>query len=283
MSRAVWYLIIATSLFSVINVGVKYLGNLPASEIVVFRAFTSFVICAFFIWKKRGRFLGKNKPVLFARGLSGTIALLALFTCLQNMPLAVAATLINLSPILTVVIAHFYLKEKANLQQWIFLLLSFVGVYLVRGDVEPVAWHWMLLGLSAAFFAAIAYTCVRKLRLTEDPLVVILYFPLVTVPLVGPVMIYEWETPVGIEWGILLGIGVLTQAAQYFMTLAYQMETAAKVMIFNYTGLFWGVILGWSLFNEKLSLGQVSGVVLVFICLCGNYFVSNSAKLKSRV
>ena len=280
MNRAVIYLIIATSLYSVINVAVKYLGNIPPSQIVVFRAVISAIICSVFIWKKRGSFLGKNKKILFFRGFFGTIALISLFICIQNIPLAVAMTLINLSPILTVIISHFYLKEKANKWQWVLLLTSFAGVVLVRGVAEPVPWPWMLLGLLAAFFAAMAYTCVRQLRLTEDPLVVILYFPLITIPMISPVMIYQWVTPIGHEWLVLLTIGVLTQAAQYFMTLAYQMETAAKVMIFNYAGLFWGVLFGWTLFEEKLTATQLLGVLIVFLCLCGNFFVSK-APLKS--
>lgn len=285
MNRAILYLVLATSLYSVINVGVKYLGHLPASQVVVFRAFISFLICSFFIWKKGGSFGGTNKKVLWLRGIFGTVALFSMFACLQKIPLAVSMTLINLSPIITVVIAHVVLKEKANLSQWIFLLLSFVGVFLVRGSVEPVPWVWMLLGLNAALFAAMAYTCVRHLRTTEDPLVVILYFTLVTVPFVGPVMAYQWVTPQGWEWLILIGIGVLTQGAQYFMTLAYQMETAAKVMIFNYAGLFWGVLLGWLIFNESLSLMQILGVLLVFGCLCGNYYFSKRPfrlKIKSK-
>lgn len=278
MNRAMWYLILAVSLFAVMNAGVKFIPQIPASEVVVFRGLTSLVLCLFFIWKKQGRFIGKNKKILFARGFSGTIALFSLFTVIQKIPLAVASTLINLTPILTVFIAHIFLKEKANFKQWVFLILSFIGVILVRGGVEPVPWIWMSLGLVAAFFAAIAYTCVRILRTTEDPLVVILYFPLVTIPMVGPVMIYEWVTPTWQEWAVLLGIGLITQVAQYFMTLAYQMEKAAKIMVFNYTGLFWGVIFGYTLFDEPLTWGQVSGVLLVFFCLCGNYYVSLGKK-----
>jgi drug/metabolite transporter (DMT)-like permease len=278
MNRAVLYLLLAVGIFSIINVGVKFLSHLPATEIVLFRGVVSFILCAYFIWRKKKSFLGKNKKLLFARGFFGTIALLSLFLCLQKIPLAVAMTLIGLTPIMTVIIAHFYLKEKAEPRQWGFLLLSFLGVALVRGGVEPVSWLWMGVGLGAAFFAALAYTCVRELRTTEDPLVVILYFPLVTVPMVGPMVYFQWQTPQGLEWWILIGIGVLTQVAQYFMTLAYQMETAANVMIFNYTGLFWGIILGWVFFAETLTLTQVIGVLVVFTCLCGNYFVGLKKK-----
>lgn len=278
MSQAVLFLLIATSLFSIINVGVKFLDHIPASEIVVFRALVSFLICFYFIRKKNIPLLGKNLKLLFMRGLFGTFALASLFFCLQKIPLAVASTLINLTPILTVVIAHFYLKEKASPMQWFFLLFSFVGVYFVRGGIEPIPIHWMLLGVFSALCASIAYTCVRQLRLSEDPLVVIMYFPLITVPLMGPVMAYQWVTPVKTDWLVLIGIGVLTQIAQYFMTLAYQMEQASKVMIFNYTGLFWGILFGYIVFQEDLTQRQLWGILVVFLCLCGNYVVSQKRK-----
>lgn len=274
VNQAVLYLFFATLLYSFINVGVKILSHLPTSEVVLYRASVSLVICAYFIWRKGGSFLGQNRKVLLLRGFFGTLALFSLFLCVQKIPLAVAVTLINLSPIFTVILAHLILKEKASPLQWLLLLFSFVGVYLVRGQTDPVPLVWMLLGVASAFFAGLAYTCVRVLRLSEDPLVVILYFPLVTIPLMGPLAAHQWILPQGWEWGILIAIGILTQIAQYLMTVAYQIETAARVMVFNYFGLFWGVILGWSLFDERLSVVQLLGVLLVFACLSANYFVS---------
>jgi drug/metabolite transporter (DMT)-like permease len=274
MNLAVVYLLLATSLYSIINLGVKFLGHLPASEIVVSRQILTLLISAYFLWRKGGRFVGTNRKLLFARGLFGSIALLAFFTCLQKVPFAVAMTLINLTPIFTVIIAHFYLKERASPTQWALLLLAFLGVVMVRGGVEPVPWVWMGLGLLAALFASVTYTVIRELRTTEDPLVVILYFPLVTLPLVTPLAAYEFVTPQGLDWLILLAIGGLTQAAQYFMTVAYQLEKAAKIMVFNYISLLWGVLFGWTLFQEALSTRQLLGVLLVFLCLCLNFLVT---------
>ncbi|MCB0377809.1 MAG: DMT family transporter [Bdellovibrionales bacterium] len=277
MAQSVMYLLISTTLFSLINVGVKWIDHLPASEIVVFRGSLSLLICYLLIKKKGIPLLGKNRKILFLRGFFGTLALFSLFICLQKIPLAVATTLINLSPILTVVISQIFLKEKAHPIQWGFLLLSFLGVYLARGGVEPVPMEWIVLGFFAALFAGAAYTCVRQLRLSEDPLVVIMYFPLVTIPMISPVMVYEWVTPKNWDWAVLVGIGLLTQVAQYFMTLAYQREKAAKIMVFNYAGLLWAVLWGWLFFHESLEPVQILGITIVLSCLLGNYFVSRKA------
>ncbi len=280
MNKAILYLITATSVFSVINVLVKSLDSIAPSEIVFFRALVSLVLCLFFIHRKGAPVWGNNKKVLFLRGFFGTLSLFSFFLCLQNMPLAVAMTLINFSPLLTVFIAHLLLKEKAHSSQWLFLMISLGGVFLIRGELNPVPLPWILLGLFAALCAAAAYTCVRFLRTSEDPLVVIFYFPLVTIPTIGPLMLIEWKTPGVSEWVLLVLIGVLTQIAQYYMTLAYQLETAAKVMVFNYAGLLWGVLLGWVIFSEELTLKQILGVLVVFCCLWGQYWINQMRGLK---
>ncbi len=278
MNQAILYLIIATSVFSIINVMVKMLEGIASSEIVFFRALISLFICLFFILRKGKSVWGTNKKILFLRGFFGTLSLFSFFMCLQNMPLALAMTLINFAPLFTVLIAHFILKEKAHGSQWFFLLGSLFGVYLIRGETDPVPILWILLGLFAALSAAAAYTCVRHLRTTEDPLVVIFYFPLVTLPTIGPIMLWQWQTPGINEWLLLIAIGVLTQVAQYYMTLAYQLETAAKVMVFNYAGLLWGALLGWAIFNEELSPIQILGLIVVFTCLWGQYLLKTLSK-----
>lgn len=277
MKQAVIYLALATFFYAVINSGVKLLAYIPASEVVVFRAAVTLIICLIFIHRKGLSPWGHNKKVLLWRGVFGTLALFSFFSCVQQVPLAVAMTLINLSPIFTVILAHVFLGEKATLPQWGLLILCFLGVFMVRGEVEPVPLFWMGVGLTSALFAAMAYTCVRVLRSSEDPLVVIFYFSVITVPAIGPVAAWQWHWPSLYELVILLGIGVLTQMAQYYMTVAYQLQAASRVMVFNYFGLFWGVLLGWLLFQETLTAVQITGVLLVFFCLCGNYYVSRRA------
>ncbi len=276
MSRAVPFLIIATFLYASINIGVKFLSHLPATEIVTFRQLITLLVSGVILLQQGRGVRGNNTKLLFARGFFGSIALVCLFICVQNTPLAIATTLINLTPIFTVVIAHFYLKEKASPIQWGFLLLAFAGVVLIRGGVEPVPWIWIGVGLAAALFAAITYTVVRELRRSDEAMTVIFFFPLVTLPLVGPVALYQWVPPQSWDWLLLLAIGLLTVLAQYFMTVAYQLEKASNIMVFNYTGLLWGIVFGWVIFNEELSGIQFVGVFIIFLCLIGNFLVTRS-------
>lgn len=279
MSRAAIYLLIATVLFSGHNIGVKWLSHMPTVQIVFMRAIISLIICVGTLKYLGVPLVGNNKKFLWLRGVFGTMALFGFFYCLQRMPLGVATILINLSPIFTVLIAHFTLNEKAHPLQGLLFLGAFSGVVLIKGWSFDVSWTLTMLGVGVAFVAGCAYTCVRVLKDTDHPLVVILYFPLVTVPIMIVPTIKYWQPPTPIEWGILIGIGLLTQFAQYFMTMAYQMERASSVMIFNYAGIIWAIIAGMFLFNEIPNLYQMLGMGMILLCLILSSVVKN---LKER-
>ena len=127
LSKGIKHMLVAGIFFSLMNIGVKYLDNIPAIEIVFFRSLVTLVISAVMIKQLEISFLGNNKPILFLRGLFGVIALSLYFLCLQKMPFASAVTIMQLSPIFTIILAIFILKERVALPQWIFFAISFAG------------------------------------------------------------------------------------------------------------------------------------------------------------
>ncbi len=258
-------MLISVFFFSLMNIGVKLLPHIPASEIVLFRAFVSLVVCYVMVKRAGLSPWGNHKRYLILRGLSGTAALVMYFYTLQNMPLASAVTLIQLSPIFTIVIAGFMLGEPPRAVQWLFFLLSFAGVLLVKGFDPRVAVSDVLIGVTAAFLAGVAYNYVRKLKDHDHPLVVVFYFPLVTVPVVGTYSLTRWVQPQPLDWVILILIGLVTTAAQVFMTKAYQAEKAANVSNYNYLQVVLGIVVGLFIFNESISLLSMGGIVLIIL------------------
>ncbi len=110
-----------------------------------------------------------------------------------------------------------------------------------------------------------AYNVIRKLNTSENPLVIIFYFPLVTMPLTGAYSFFDWVAPEGIQWLYLLMVGVLTQIAQYFMTKAYQSEEVNKVASVSYIGIFYALIFGWVFFQETFNLQTYLGMAVVLV------------------
>lgn len=256
-------MLLATLLFTLMNVLVKLVPEIPAIEIIFFRSLISLVICFFFLRMQKVAVMGKNKKLLLLRGAVGAFSLVCYFITLQNIPLASAVTLQYLSPVFTTILGIFLLREKVKPLQFLFFGIAFCGILLVKGFDPRVSVLYLLLGIGAAFFAGLAYNIIRKLNTTEHPLVIIFYFPLVTLPLTAYWVISNWVQPQGEEWLYLLLIGILTQVAQYFMTRSYQMEELSKVASLNYIGIVYALGFGYIIFEETFHTLTYIGMMLV--------------------
>jgi len=214
---------------------------------------------------------GTHRKLLLARGFFGTCALIIFFSTLHKIPLATAVTIQYLSPIFTTLLTSLILKEKFFKAQIIFFFLAFLGVTQIKGFAGGQSLA-LFLGVLGAFFAACAYTTIRKIQKVggEHPLVIIFYFPLVTIPLITPKMISDWISPSPMQWFYLVAIGVVVQIAQYFMTKAYQQGEGSVVSIAGYLGVIWASIGGYFLFNEIVESSTIMGVGLILVGVVGN-------------
>ena len=266
LSEGVRLMFISTLAFSLANVFVKQVGHLPTMEIVFFRCITGVVFCYAGLKRANADWRGSNRSMLLLRGLFGTTALYLFFLTVQNIPLASAMTIQYLSPIFTTIIAIFLLKEKVKGFQWICYGIAFLGVLVIERFDVRVSFLFLTLGIISAFCSGVAYNLVRSLREKEHPLTVVMHFQLVGVIVGGFFMLFNWQTPVGWDWLYLFFIGVFSQVGQWFLTNSLQKERAASVAIVNYSGLVYGLLIGWFVFSEPQILESLLGMVLV---VCG--------------
>lgn len=258
-------MILAGIFFALMNVSVKFIPDIPAIEIILFRSIFSLVF-SFLVLKKQGvPVLGNNKKLLIIRGVVGSIGLISFFYTLQKIPLASAVTIQYLSPIFTTILGIFLVKERVKPIQFVWFGISFLGVFVLQGFDPRVNLTYSLIGVISALFSGLAYNVIRKLKNTEHPLVIIFYFPLVTLPLASIVSYFAWVQPVGWEWLILLWIGICTQAAQYFMTVAYQNANVAKISSLSYLGILYALFFGFLFFGETFGALSYIGMGLVLL------------------
>jgi drug/metabolite transporter (DMT)-like permease len=83
------------------------------------------------------------------------------------------------------------------------------------------------------------------------------------------------------EWLLLILIGVMTQFAQYFMTMAYQNEELSKVAPLKYFGVLYAIILGYVFFGETFNWLTYTGMIMVIVGVILNVWYKQ--RLTSRV
>jgi len=297
MNKGIIYILISGLAFMVVNLFVKILASgpnqdviigiqsYPIPEIILFRSLITLLICCGVIRVKKIPFFGVNKKWLLIRGLFGTTALTMFFFTLDNLPIAVATTVQYLSPIFTVLIATFLLSEKVRKIQWLFMLVAFAGITVLGAskflsqdasvtNIEP---FWVFLGVLSAIFSGVAYNAIVKCQNTDHPVTVVMYFPLIATPIMFLYVVFvEFVLPVGIEWLLVLIIGVFTQIAQIFMTKAFHSENTATVTPFKYFGSIYAFFIGLFLFGEVISFVGIASIILILVGVLGNAIFKNS-------
>lgn len=263
-------MLLATFLFATMNVFVKLVAEIPAVEVVFFRSLISLILSAGILKYQKVPLFGTHHKYLILRGVAGAVALILYFITLQKMPLASAVTIQFLSPVFTTILGIYMVREKVYKWQWLFFALAFCGVLIIQGFDPRINPLYFLLGLIGAFGSGLAYNFIRKINVREHPLVIVMYFPLVTLPITGIYCLFFWVQPQGMEWIYLICIGLLTQAAQYLMTKAYQQEEISKVASLKYIAIVYALGYGYIIFGETYNLVALSGMLLVIFAVALN-------------
>lgn len=272
LTPGIRHMLLSTFSFAIMNVLVKKLVNIPSMELVFFRCAVSMLMCFQILYKEGVDWKGSNRARLVARGTFGTISVYFFFITLHNMPLGTAVTIQYLSPIFTTIIAIFLLKEKVKPWQWLFFIISFSGVLVIKGFDTRISLSMLAIGILSALGSGFAYNMVRSLKEKEHTMVVVLHFQLIGTLTGFLFMLFDWKTPQGWEWVYLILTGVLTQVGQVNLTKALQLERIANVTIFNYLGIIYALGLGFILFGEQYDWLALAGIILVVGGVLLNYF-----------
>lgn len=279
MNKAIGFILISVVCFAIVNVFVKHLilQGLPAHELVLFRSLVSITFCLYIIKKRKIPFFGVNKKWLVARGLFGTTALLMFFLTLKDLPLAVATTIQYLSPIFTIIFAIYLNSQKIRPIQYLFFFISFLGIFIMKIDdffysESTISWPPLLLGLVSAVLSGMAYNSIIKCKSTDAPITIVMYFPLMAIPIMSIWSFLNFVIPEGIQWVYILLLGCFTQLAQVSMTKALTSEKASVVTPYKYTGSVFAVSFGMIFFDEFLSWTVFLGIIVVLTGILVNTF-----------
>lgn len=266
-------MLISSFSFSLMQLCVKMLSHLPVVELVFFRSLVSLVLSLVILKRAKINPMGNNKTFLLLRGIFGVAALSLFFYTLQALPIATAVVIQYLSPMFTALFAVWILKEPMKPIQWLFFALAFSGIMVIKGFDDDVELIYLGAGVLSSIFAGLAYNMIRRVKDTDHPVVVVFYFPLLATPVMGIASVFNWVTPQGIDWLLLLAMGVFTQIAQVYMTKAWQGTEANQIAGLKYVGVFFALFWDFTLFGISHGWATFAGIALVISGVVLNLFI----------
>lgn len=256
--------------FSIMSVCVKLASrHLPSSHTVLARGVVTLVMSYAALRRSGLSPWGVDKKRLALRGFAGFVALNCYYYSLKHLPLADATVIQYSSPIFTAILAAIVLRERMGPWEIACVAGSFVGVLLVAQP--PFLFHGgvaqdqkaLLIAIAGSVTSSVAYVTVRTLRKSDDPAVIVFYFPLVAVPLSIAPVFGDATMPTPFEWLLLVAIGVTTQIAQVLMTKSLHNEPAGRATAVSYSQVAFAYGWGLLVFGEVPNALSVVGALVV--------------------
>lgn len=238
----------------------------PVGQIVFFRAAVALVpIVGYMIWL--GQFphgLKTKRPMGHVkRNLYGCVATFLSFLSLAYLPLALAAALGFLAPMLVVPLAIIFLGERPG---WIVAgatVAGFAGVALMLAPAfeGPSLDSGMVIGVAAGFAMAVTTAAskvqIKSLSETETAGAIAFYFALVCAIAGLLTWPFGWSAASGSTLSYLIGAGVFGGFAHIAMNEALARAPASTLSPFEYTAMIWALafdVVIFSLLPDVLSL-----------------------------
>lgn len=271
MSAGIRFMVLGAFFFSVMSVLVKLVGaRIPGQEIVLVRAVVTLTLTYAMLRRAGIRRRGGREGYLILRGILGFAALSCFYYSVIHLPLADATLIQYTNPVWTALLAAWLLGEKMGRSEVALVFASLGGVVLIArpsflfgtaaAGLDPLV---VGVAIAGAIFSAAAYVTVRKLGRTEDPLVIVFYFTLITVPAAIPGAFADPVWPTATEWLILLGVGLTAQAGQVFLTRGLQIEPAGRATAVGYLQVVFAAIWGALFFAEFPDMWSFAGALII--------------------
>ncbi|MEZ5756350.1 MAG: DMT family transporter [Paracoccaceae bacterium] len=250
--------------------------HVPAGQAVFFRsAFAIPVIVVWLIWRQElSTGLRAASPIGHVwRGFAGTCAMGLGFAGLGYLPLPEVTAIGYAAPLLTVIFAAMFLGEDVRLFRLSCVALGLMGVLIVLsprltvldGPASHAEAFGAMLVLGGAVFAALAQVFVRKLVHTEKTPAIVFYFSLTATVLSLATLPFGWVWPSPMEWGLLVGCGLLGGVGQILLTSSYREADASLVAPFDYASMIFALAIGWFIFSEMPTRTMLIGAALIIL------------------
>lgn len=264
------FMIISSLSFALMSAAVKQASGIPFMQKVFFRNIVMVIIVVPALISKLKIsgpeiFLGKaeNRKRLLIRSLFGFTGVVLYFFSVGRLQLGDSSILNKMSAFFVIILSAAFLGEKIHKFQIPALFAAFAGALLI---IKP-GFNLQILpaaaGITAAVFAAGAYTIISSLKGRENSLTIIFWFSAISTIGAFVPMLIVWKTPAPAETAALILTGVFAAGGQYFLTLAYSNGPAGELSIYNYTHVVFSVIVGFLIWHEIPDLFSLAGAILI--------------------
>ncbi|HWA14179.1 MAG TPA: DMT family transporter [Burkholderiales bacterium] len=264
--RGVVLILCAVFMFSAMDTLAKYmLQSFPMSGLMWARYMVHATVMAVLLWPRMGMQLVRTgRPFLqVLRGLLLVLSTVFFYFALRYMPLAEAAAISFVGPVLTTLLAGPMLGDRVSGRQWLAVGLGFVGVLIIMRPGGGVLSLPAVFPLATAILFSVYQIITRKLAGREHPYTTLFYTAMVGAIVTSFAAPLNWVTPTWIQAGLMVCIGVLGGTGHLLLIRAMEYASPSALAPYIYSQLVWSTLLAYLAFGDFPQTVTLVGMLVV--------------------
>lgn len=259
--------------FAFSTVFAKYAHNackeLSSFQVSFARFFVGALFMGWFAWYFKKSLVPNRISWVIARGILNTSAVIALYFALQHTTLTKANMLNWTFPVFVFLFSPYINKERAGLQQYVFLVLTMIGMSLVISpDFSSVN-----IGDIAAFVSGIlggaAVSVLRESRKHDDTFMVLFYLMMIGTVLNGALAVPFFILPPLPVLALIASSALCGFLAQILITTSSRHLEAPIASVLMTSGIVIAGAMGVIFFGEHLTAKILIGGACILVSIVG--------------
>jgi drug/metabolite transporter (DMT)-like permease len=278
-------LIGGVSVFSVQDLILKLIsGAYPLYEAMTIRGLTSTPLLLLFVWMEGGRasLFNPGTGQMILRGCVMFLAYFTFYIALAGLPLPTTVALYYSAPLFITLLSVGFLGERVGLPGWLAVIGGFGGVVIMLHPGTALFSWTALLPVASGLTYALSMIAARRMgtRHSASALAfwgnsVFLICALIMAAVLhdgsfadesGPSIGFltrGWINPSLTDLGLMMTCGVVAAVGLWLLTQAYRLAAASTVAPFEYTGLAWSVLWGWTFWRDWPDTQGWIGITII--------------------
>lgn len=235
------------------------------TEVMFYRSFFCLILAVAFLasQKRLSSIKDANKKNQLIRGVVGSCGMVLTFFGFAMLPLSEIQSILFAAPIFVAALSYPVLGEKVGKYRIIATLIGFGGVLMIVQPGVISSFSGGMVALGAAFFHAAIMLILRWLGRTEEPMITVFYFALISTVIMAPVMPFMASALTAQSLFYLLMLGISVFFLQISLTKAYVYADATIIAPITYISLLWMILMDLSIWGVFPKIPTLAGAAII--------------------
>lgn len=266
-SKGFILIIITYFVFSIMELIAKDLGQRYEPFFIVFTRYISQLIFLLIIYNKF--FASKLKSGMLRLQIGrGTLLMLTtccMFAGLASLPFADHIAIYMIGPILTMILAVIFLKEKITLKQIILICVGLIGAIIIANPTNEIFSVYIVFPFFAALFFALFTITTKYLNKNDGSSTTLIYTAISGSVLSLPFGYYFFEIPSIFDFLLMISMGILVTFGHHCFIKSLIFINASVASPFVNITLILAAFWGYTIYNEIPTQNTIIGSLLIVI------------------